>query len=239
MKTKEFIATLVYVAIAASLVTLLTGMLFPRKKAGTEGFEDGDADLPQQFTPQEEAKLRLLRNKKYFVADSNGVTVNMPVWVERELRVTNASPTDGAVRLQRSDGTTARLSVADTFQASAGLFTKDRQSYYMIPDARDLVITHGDGTQHRIQPYTVGYKPPQQGMVLYGYPTDPVTNQAHSKQYTNEQDAYRECTRIVTTGGNCAGLERNNDTGKYTLRAGNGGIQKSTIGNQETAIARY
>ena len=237
MKTKEFLPLLVYVAIASSIVTLLMGVFSSGKM--DEGFEGGDTGLPQQFTPQEEAKLRLLRNKKYFRTDSNGVTVNMPVWVEREIRVTNASSTDGAVRFKRSDGTTARISVADSFQGNTRVFTKDRQEYFMIPDARDLIITNGDGTTHRVQPYTVGYKPPQEGMVLYGYPTDPITNQPHSKQYTNEQDAYRECTRITSTGGNCAGLERFNQTGKYTLRSGNGGIQKSTIGDQETAIARY
>jgi hypothetical protein len=237
MKTKEFLAALVYVAVVSSAVTILTSILFPRTK--TEGFEDGDADLPQQFTPQEEAKLRVLRNKQYFTTDSNGVNVNIPVWINRELRITNASSTNGALRLQRSNGTTSRLSVADSFQGSAGVFTKDRQSYFMIPSARDLVVTNGDGTQERIQPYTVGYKSPQTGMVLYGYPTDPVTNKAHSKQYTNEQDAYRECTRISTTGGNCAGLEKDNTSGKYTLRAGNGGLQKSTIGDAETAIPRY
>lgn len=232
MKTLEFITTLVCVAMVASLVTLLTGMMFPRNKA--EGFEDGGHNLPEQFTPQEEAKLRLLRNKKYFVPSSNGVTVNMPIWAERELRVTNASPIDGAVRLQRSDGTTARLSVADTFEGKPELFTKDRQEYYMIPAARDLVITNASENSHRIQPYTYDYNSDVNNTYLAGYPKDPATGAIHSLPYKNKQDAYRECTRIATSGGQCGGITKDPVKEVYTLRVGNTGLQKSPYGEIST-----
>lgn len=217
MKTQELLGSVVFVAIVASLTTLVVAILFPKEMRELEG-EGFDSGLPQQFTPEEEAKLRVLRDKKLFVADTNGVKVNIPIWTKRELRITNASETDGAIRLLRNDGTTTRLAVADQFQGNTGLFTKDRQAYYMLPNARDLVVTNGDGTIHRIQPYTVGYKPDINDAYLGGYPRDPATGNTHDVRYKNKQDAYRECTRIVSTGGQCNGITKNTQTDTYTLR---------------------
>lgn len=222
----------VYVAIVASVVTLIT-MMFQNGHRRDEGRRDeGFAGLPQQFTPQEEAKLKVLRNKKLFVADGKSIQVNLPIWVERELRVTNADETNGAIRLQRTDGKTGQLGVAKDFQADVGLFPKDRQSYFMIPDARDLLIQNGDGKTHRIQSYTTGFNPDTEDTYLEGYPTDPSTGDTHATQYKQKPDALRECTRINATGGKCGGITKNAQTQMYTLRVGN--LKQSSHGEIST-----
>ena len=231
-----------FVAVVASLVTIVVAFLFPGEIAwiekDIEGFSADTPQLPQLFTPEEQAKLKLLRDKTLFVSDANGVRVNMPVWVERELRVTNASPTDGAVRLQRTDGTSAALSVATNPVADSGTFPAYNQGYYMLSDARDLLIKNGDGTTHRVQPYTIGYAPDSPNAYLAAYPTDPQTGKTHDTQYTNRQDAYRECTRIVSTGGVCGGITKNTENGVYyTLRVGAGGLKQSPYGEISTPRA--
>lgn len=233
MKAPELTASVVFVAIVASLVTIVSLVVFS-KGGSYEGFED---PTPDTFTPSEEAKLKLLRDKSLFVADGKGVTVNMPVWVEKELRITNAdpSPKNGALRLKRQDGKTVVLSIQDKFQADLGLFTQDHRDYYMLPDARDLVITNGDGTTHRLQPYSVGYKSPASNKYIPGYPTDPVTGRPLSTVFKNEQDAYRECTRVVTAGQPCGGVTKASN-GTYTLRKG-GNLIQSPYG--ETSMQRY
>lgn len=233
MKVPELAASVVFVAIVASLVTVLSLTIFP-KRGPKEGFEDPD---PDTFTPSEEAKLKLLRDKSLFVADGKGVTVNMPVWVEKELRITNAdpSPKNGALRLKRQDGKTVVLSIPDKFQADLELFTQARRDYFMLPEARDLVITNGDGTEHRLQPYSVGYKSPSSNKYIPGYPKDPVTGKTVATVFKNLQDAYRECDRIVTLGGQCGGVTKAAN-GTYTLRKGDRLIQ-SPYG--ETSMQRY
>jgi hypothetical protein len=236
MKTTELLIYVVFVAVIASLVTLVVAIFYPDelKEFEQEAFTN---ELPQQFTPEENAKLQILRDKTKFTASSNGLQVKMPILIQRELRITNASPTSGAIRFKRKDGTTSKVSVADTLQANQGLFTKDRQEYYLLPNARDLLITNGNKNITRIQPYTVGYKPDSPNMYLEDYPIDPITGNTHDTQYINKQDAYRECTRIVSTGGTCSGLTKNTQQNTYTLRIGTDGLKPSSY--NEISTVRY
>lgn len=238
MKHHELFMTLVFVALVSMVVTIAMDTMIQTNHS--ENFEDQSSD---GFTNEEKAKLTLLRDTNKFILVKNsfgeveGITVNMPVWTKQELRITNA-PSNGALTLSRTDGTSASV-IQAVSQGSTidGLFTAEKEANFNVKNARDLIIKNGNGTEHRIQPYSLGFKPPVENMYLASYPTDPMTNKLHSQVYTNKQDAFRECTRIATTGGECSGITLNPETSTYTVRVGEGGLKDSSVG--ELSIVRY
>jgi len=220
--------SIIFVMTVSSLITILQMIMNPIDKK--EGFVS-------DFNPGEQAKLKLLRDNKNVSTINNGITLNMPVWINRELRITNAdsNPSNGGIRFQRTDGKTAIISVAPDFQADQSLFSDEIKSYFMIPNPRDLVIKNGDGSLHRTQPYSLQYKEPVPNTFLSGLPKDPVTGNLVSAAFLNIEDAYRECTRVNTLGGKCGGITKD-PKGTFTIRVGDGGLRPSPYGESSYAL---
>ena len=192
-----------------------------------EGFLTNDDALRlfSDLTPEQSKKAELLNDPSLFTIDDDLLTINMPVYVKREVRVIGkdsriemdmGSGKIGGLRLDTKDSDQSELKViADTNKGAVPL------KWFVITQD-GIETTLGSLAGHRFNYRRVN------NSYIRGYPKNYNHPILGIKQFEDNQDALYACDAHPY----CKGITRDNKSGPYTLRGGDtrihNGIQVNT-----------
>jgi hypothetical protein len=203
------IQLLLLVAMISFMVSLLT-------YTSKEGFLTNDEALGlfSNLTPEQSKKAELLNDPSLFNLDGDSLTINMPVYVKRDIRVVGkdsriemnmGSGKIGGLRLDTKDSDQSRLNVIrDTNKGAIPL------KWFVITED-GVETTLGSLAGHRFNYRRVS------NSYIPGYPKNYNHEILGVKQFKNRQDALYACDAHPY----CRGITYDKRTKTSTLRGNN------------------